>query len=174
MLLKSLQTGTWEPSGRETRKAWWPPHLLGSLVPALRIFPTPPTQLSREHTATRFSSSASQHMPSSSGSLRLAVNRFSSTETQSWAASPPMARTDGFIPSVQNIYPLITCSGIKPDGERPHHAGPTRQDSRSQGFQVCSFQSVIHQSTTPGRHVFTLACLPHVCRMGARWRSERS
>lgn len=96
-------------------------------MPALRIFPTPPTQLSREHTASRFSSSASQHMPSSSGSLRLAVNRFSSTETQSWAASPPLARTDGFIPSVQNIYPLITCSGIKPDGERPHHAGPTRQ-----------------------------------------------
>lgn len=137
-------------------------------------FPQPLPRSSRENTtATGCSSLASQHMPSSSGSLRLAVNRFASTEPQSWAASPPLARTEGIIPSVQECH-LITCSGIKPDGERPHHAGPTCQGSRSQGFQVCSFQSIIHQSTTPGRHVFTLACPQHVCRMEARWRSEQS
>lgn len=146
------------------RKAWWP-------GPALRNFPNPSHAAQERTHCNRFSSLASQHMPSSCGSLRLAVNRFASTETQSWAASPPLARTEGIIPSECH---LITCSGIKPDGERPHHSGPTCQGSRSQGFQVCSFQSIIHQSTTPGRHVFTLACPQHVCRMEARWRSERS
>lgn len=157
----------------DRRKAWWPvlqglSHLLGSPVPAPRDFPTTPSQLTREHTATGFSSSASQPLPSSSGSLRLAVNSFSRTETQSWVASPPLARTEGIIPVSMECH-LITCSGIEPDGERPHHAGPA-----SQGLPVCSLQSIIYQSTTPGRHAFTLACLRHVCGLGARWRSEPS
>lgn len=70
-------------------------------------FPQPLPRSSRENTtATGCSSLASQHMPSSSGSLRLAVNRFASTEPQSWAASPPLARTEGIIPSVQNVTSL--------------------------------------------------------------------
>lgn len=152
---------------------WGPSHLLGSQVPALRIFQTPHTQLTREHPATGFSSLASQHMPSSFGSLRLVVNRFSSTETHSWASFTPLARTDRIIPSVQNLTSLPALGSNLM--EKDHTTQVLRARAPDLRTSKCVHsRALFHQSTTPGRHVATLACVQHVCRMGARWRSERS
>lgn len=179
MILLSPQTGTQELAGRETEGRGRAARPVGTLTSVGQSsvgsehFPSPShTDHQRKHCSRVSSFSASQPMPSSSGlpwGWRLIGVLLHRNSKLGQASSPPWNRQDHRLSTKCH---LDTCSGIKPDGRRQDHEGPTcRRGSRSQAFQERSFQRILHQSTTLGRHVFTLACLHHVCRMGAL-RSE--
>lgn len=168
MLLSSPKTGTQELAGRETEGRGREARPVGTLTSigqssaSSKHFTSPShTAHQRKHCIWVSSISAAQLMPSSSGLPGLAVYR-GSPLPKLRASSPPWDREDHLNAKCH----LDTCSGIKPGGRRQDHGGPTCQGSTSQAFQERSFQRLLHQSTTLGRHVFTLSCLHHVCRRG--------
>lgn len=178
MLLLYPQTGTQELAGRETEGRGRAARPVGTLTSvgqsraSSEHFPSPShTAHQRKPCSWVFSISASQLMPSSSGlpGWRLTGVLLHRNSKLGHTSSPPWNRQDHHLSTKCH---LDTCSGIKPDGRRQDHKGPTCRGSTSQAFQERSFQRILHQSTTLGRHVFTLACLHHVCRMGALRRSE--